>query len=310
MMLHDEGQLPARGLALRVVDELVQPHHENVQLAAGVHGEDRGEAARAHRDGVHDEGREQLENEHDLVRRAVSGVHQAVVEGTRQLVRRDGDIVDLHHRRRQDGDDAVRADAALHEDRAEAGHESAEFRVRQHHLPIARPAHDPPVGAHMVHALAYLAATQQERAVVHAAHQPVYHRAEGLQLQIHVRLEHDVQRARHHGEGYQRVADELDAARQQPLHDAGRRGARPGADRLQKPAIQLNAVLAVPLVRHVLRSNRAEGARHDHRGTSDHELLPRATMLRRKTRRLVLSALARAPFLLFFLSLSWNINGF
>lgn len=251
-------------LVFRPVDELVQSYHQNAQLTAGVRGEDRGEAAGTHRDGVHDNGRKQLQTDHDLVRRTVSGVYELDIERTRQLVRLYGSVVDLNDHRCYRGDDAVRAHAALHKDRAEAGHESAELSVAQHHFAIPRSPHDPPVVAHVIHTLAYIVAVQQQRAVIHAGHQPVYHGTESLQLQAHVRLVHNVERARYQRDDDQGVADELDAARQYSVYYADRRaGIGPGAERLEEPAIQLNAVIAVALVRDVVRRKRAKGVQHD-----------------------------------------------
>jgi len=54
------------------------------------------------------------------------------------------------------------------------------------------------------------------------------------------------------------VTDELDAAREELARDASRAVIRgPGSDRLQEPAIQLNAVLVVPLMRHITHDGRA-----------------------------------------------------
>lgn len=193
-MLHNCSQLSSRDLifAFCLVDEFVQFYHQNAQLAAGMHGKDRGETARAHRDRIYYNSRQQLKDDHNLVRWTVSSVHQLIIERTWKLVCRYRDVLDLNDRRCQSSNDAVGTDTALHKDRAKGGHESAELGILQHHLSIARRPHVLPIGAHMVHAFAYFVATHQQRAIIHAAHQPVYHRTESLQLQMHVRFEYDI----------------------------------------------------------------------------------------------------------------------
>jgi len=115
-------------------------------------------------------------------------------------VRDDRDIADLQDDRRQHSDHAIRANAALHEDHAETGHEPAESGIPQHHFAVAHPLDHLPIGTYMVHAVAYLAAMQQQGAVIRATHQPVNHWAKGLQLQVHIWLGEDVQRAWYHCE--------------------------------------------------------------------------------------------------------------
>lgn len=58
-MFHDDSQFLIGELVSLVFirDELVQPREQYTQLAISVHREDRGEAARANRDGIHDETR-------------------------------------------------------------------------------------------------------------------------------------------------------------------------------------------------------------------------------------------------------------
>jgi len=57
-----------------------------------------------------------------------------------------------------------------HEDRTEARHKPAESGIPQHHLAIAHPVNHLSIDMYMVHAVAYLAATQQQEAVIRTAY--------------------------------------------------------------------------------------------------------------------------------------------
>jgi len=78
------------------------------------------------------------------------------------------------------------------------------------------------------------------------------------------------------------MADELDAAREKLARDASRVVRGPGSDRFQEPAIQLNAVLAVPLVRDITHDGRAQrSSRHNIDETSRQcfQRLSRSTLI-------------------------------
>jgi len=109
--------------------------------------------------------------EHSLVRRTVSGVYQLCVERIVQQEHDDSNIADLQNHGHQHirAWSRVRADATLHEDRADAGHESTKSAIPQH-LAVAHPLDHLPIGTHIFHALAYFAATQYQETVICTAH--------------------------------------------------------------------------------------------------------------------------------------------
>lgn len=100
-MLHDRGQSLVQLLKLAFVHQIVHQRHQYVQLGAGVHHTEAGEAANRRRDGALDEAREELHEKHDLVGRAELHVEQHEVRRARQVPDRDvlsGDYLPLGQR--------------------------------------------------------------------------------------------------------------------------------------------------------------------------------------------------------------------
>lgn len=70
-------------------------------------------------------------------------------------------ITDFFERWRNALQHAVREYAAVHENCAQSGDETADFGISQHHLPVLDLRHRPPIGLYVLHTMTYIAAAKQ-----------------------------------------------------------------------------------------------------------------------------------------------------